>query len=326
MGANHTAAGTQVVLVLAFLGLNTAFNLFNKWIFTPVEKDGAGLSVPIFATITHSLAGFFTAMVLRSFPSIYVPKEISGTREWLQVGMISLFFASTIGLNNSSLMYLPLSIQQTVRACSPVVLAGAAYLIEKKTFSWQQIASLMGLTIGIIFTVMSNDSADLVGVLLAAGSVLVGTLYYTYISLVMGPEGKMNVLDILLYTTIPVVVILTPVFFITSEHNVLAEFTEANGIEKTLLLLLIGCIFAVSYNIMTFTFIAMLSAVYLSVVANFKLVLLIIFGIFMFGENINALNALGLAVATVAFCSYSYYEFKARKQKETEESTKKVDS
>ena len=61
-------------------------------------------------------------------------------------------------------------------------------------------------------------------------------------------------------------------------------------------------------DIMTFTFVGMLSAVYLSVVANFKLVLLIIFGIIVFGESVSALSGLGLLIATSAFCVYTYLE------------------
>lgn len=312
------SVSTQLLLVAAFLALNTGFNLYNKWVFTPVEKDGAGLSVPLFATMCHSLGGFFTAFVLHFFPSVYVPKEISGLSKWIQIIFMSVFFASTIGLNNTSLMHLPLSIQQTIRACSPVVLALAAFLIEGKRFSLAQIGCLVILVLGIILTVISNDSAGTMGILLASGSVLAGALYYTYVSLHLGPSGNLNVLDVLLYTSIPVVIVLVPLFVVTKEYEVLAKFSSTNGVGRTVLLLLIGCVFAVSYNVLTFTFIAMLSTVYLSVVANFKLVLLIVFGIVVFGEEVGVMNAIGLGIATVGFCGYSYLEYKAREQADIE--------
>jgi solute carrier family 35 protein E3 len=287
--------------------------------FTPVDRDGAGLTIPIFATMTHALAGFIAAFSCQLFPSFYIPKPIQGTKQWLQVMSMSVFFACTIGLNNSSLVYLPLSIQQTVRACSPVAIAVAAYFIEDKMYSIKQVSALVLLVSGIVLTVVSNDSANLIGVLLAGGSVISGALYYSCISLHLSAGGaNLNPIDILLYTSLPVALILFPAFIFADEYTVIGQFSEDNGILMTVGLLLIGCMFAVSYNLMTFKFIAMLSAVYLSVVANFKLVLLIVLGVVMFGEEVTWLNALGLTIATVAFSFYSYFEYEIRVAKDLE--------
>jgi len=309
----------QIVLVIAFLTMNTILNLYNKWLFTPVEKEGAGLTAPIFATITHSIAGFTTAFVLTFFPSVYVPKEVVGWRQWCQVIAMGFFFACTIGLNNSSLVYLPLSVQQTIRSCSPVALAIAAYFIEHKVYSIQQIIALFFLVGGIVLTVASNDSANPIGVLMAAGSVVSGALYYTFVSLNLGSGGvNMNAIDILLYTSVPVALILTPVFIIADEYNTIAQFSEENGASFTVLLFAIGCVLAVAYNLMTFKFIKLLSAVYLSVVANFKLVLLIIVGVALLGEELTVLSAVGLTIATLAFAYYSYLEYEQKVEKEKE--------
>jgi len=319
MSESTRALCVQILLVIAFLMMNTMLNLYNKWLFTPVEKEGAGLTAPIFATITHSVAGFITAFTLQFFPSIYVPKEVHGFKQWCQIIAMGLFFACTIGLNNSSLVYLPLSVQQTIRSCSPVALAIAAYFIENKVYSIQQIVALIFLVGGIVLTVASNDSASLIGVLMAAGSVVSGALYYTFVSLNLGKTGvNMNAIDILLYTSVPVALILTPVFILADEYNTIEKFSDANGSAFTVLLFLIGCILAVAYNLMTFKFIKMLSAVYLSVVANFKLVLLIIVGVALLGEELSWLSAVGLSIATLAFAYYSYLEYQERVAKEKE--------
>jgi len=257
---------------------------------------------------------------LQFFPSFYVPKEVRGLKQWLQIIAMSLFFATTIGLNNSSLVYLPLSVQQTIRSCSPVALAIAAHFIEGKTYSIKQIVALFFLVGGIVLTVASNDSANLIGVIMAAGSVVSGALYYTFVSLNLGKSGvNMNAIDILLYTSVPVAIVLTPIFLVTDEYTTISRFSDDNGVSFTVFLFLIGCVLAVAYNLMTFKFIKMLSAVYLSVVANFKLVLLILVGVALLGEEITWLSALGLTIATAAFSYYSYLEYEERLAKEKDD-------
>ncbi len=71
-----------------------------------------------------------------------------------------------------------------------------------------------------------------------------------------------------------------------------------------------------SSDLITFTFIGRLSAVYLSVAATFKLVLLIAIGVVLFHESVSTTAAIGLAVAIFGFSVFSWQENREQFEKE----------
>lgn len=310
------APSYRVLLVLAFFTLNVVFNYFNKFLFSTKEKNGAGFQVPILATMSHASAGFLAAMVFTFVPSVYVRKPIEGAKMTMTIVGISIFFAGSIGLNNSSLQFLPLSMQQTIRSSGPAVVAVCSYFLEDKVFSYKQIASLVLLVGGVSLAVFGDQSGtEAIGVVLCFGSVLGSALQYVFVSITMNPENRLASFDVLLYTAVPTLVVMTPAMLLNDEPAKLGAFVDENGANLALAYFLAGMTLAVCYNLVVFAFIRAMNVTYVSVCGVFKVVLLITFSVIVLGDEIAAINALGLVLAMVAFALNSYFEFQRRMAK-----------
>jgi len=303
-----------VLFITWFFALNITFNAYNKFLFSPVEKNGAGLQIPLFATMTHAFAGMMCAAFMTLIPSLYERKVITDKKQYLQLGGIAAFFAASIGFNNSSLKFLALSMQQIIRSALPAVMAITTFLIEGKTFTKQQIATLCALVGGVMLAVLGDiEGTEPIGVFLCLGSVAGTALQYCYVSLCMSAENKLKGFDMLLYTGLPTIAVLTPAMILTGEPKKLGDYAELNGTDKAIGYILIGQALAIAYNLTTFMFIHNLSATYLTVCGVFKVVLVIGFSVLVLGDTINTLNGMGLVIALTAFAFNSYLKFQEKK-------------
>ena len=117
------------VLVLLYLGLNSSLNLLNRY-----TLGHAGFSFPILLTCAH-----LSFSVLCLSPVMLSPKfsYASSHGEILPrvksaVVKIGLFMSLNIAMNNASLVSMPLSLNQVIRASIPVVCAIARCLWKEE--------------------------------------------------------------------------------------------------------------------------------------------------------------------------------------------------
>eukprot|EP00300_Choanocystis_sp_HF-7_P036125 c512_g1_i1.p1 GENE.c512_g1_i1~~c512_g1_i1.p1 ORF type:complete len:356 (-),score=81.41 c512_g1_i1:299-1366(-) len=306
----------QISFVVAFLSLNTILNMYNKYLFISKDRGGAGFTAPLFITMTHALAGFLTSWMATFNPEFYSPKPIE--RSWAGFSTliaIAAFFSAGVGLNNSSLLHLPLSTAQMIKSTHPAVLAVCLYFVEGQRQSKEKIFSIGLLVMGVLLSVIGNQSATLLGVMLSVGSVLSGGLHHAFLSLNLGPKVKLNGLDVMYYANPFMIFFIFPAFLITSEQNVVIDFIAEEGIGLTLLLVIVGCITAVTYNLTALFFIQILSAIYMSVTGTVKVVLIIVLSIIFFNEHVSFVNALGIFVALFAFGYHSYLTYMEKANK-----------
>merc|ERR1712196_107432 len=119
--------------------------------------------------------------------------------------------------------------------------------IEGKTFTKQQIATLCALVGGVMLAVLGDiEGTEPIGIFLCLGSVAGTALQYCYVSLCMSAENKLKGFDMLLYTGLPTMAVLTPAMILTG---------ELNSTDKAIGYILIGQALAIAYNLTTFMFI-----------------------------------------------------------------------
>jgi len=312
-GVDVSLVVLQATLVVTLLILNTMMNMYNKWLFMSEERKGAGLIAPLFVTMTHATAAFTMAFTLSQFPKIYTKKKIEGFSGWAKVLAVSACFSAGVGFNNSSLLHIPLSLAQMIKSLHPAVLAICLFLIEGTRFSVQRILAILGIVVGVSLSVVGNVDARPIGVIFSFSSVLAGALHVTFLSVSMGPSVRFDGLDVLYYTTPPVVVLMFLPFVLTGEPEVISQFIELNGLGKFLLLVIFGCILAVAFNFVQLTFIKALSAIYLSVTGTAKVALVVFLSVVLFGEHVGPLNLLGIVIALGAFGVNSHLTYLEKK-------------
>ena len=85
--------------------------------------------------------------------------------------------ALNIGLNNWSLVFISLSINQLLRSIVPLPTAALATIFENKRFNWQVWASMGVVCVGAMLASYGSGNASFLGILVCLGSVFSGAAW-----------------------------------------------------------------------------------------------------------------------------------------------------
>lgn len=110
-------------LLCGFFGLNILLNLYNKHVFKKYEFD-----FPVMIIMWHQFVAYCVLSLVTSFSCFtnkmgIDPKALAWSWEWDKMGpivLISILFSINTTSNNASLIYTTLSLNQIVKACTPV--------------------------------------------------------------------------------------------------------------------------------------------------------------------------------------------------------------
>mmetsp|Transcript_10996 Transcript_10996/g.16440 ORF Transcript_10996/g.16440 Transcript_10996/m.16440 type:complete len:367 (+) Transcript_10996:2-1102(+) len=293
-----------VALLIICCAESVGFSVYNKYIFS------GPLKTPIFATATHQIACFLGAfMVMLCSPArFYKRTKINSSKVWMKIMLIPLAFAMNIGMNNLSLKFTTLALNQLIRSFSPVAIAITSFLIEGKMQSIPKIITLSCLVLGVIMGVATSPDFELLGFLICAGSLLGQSLGIVMTAFVMAKNSvKLQSFDVLLYATLPSLVILLPWSFALGEFEVLQKSVEAEGAFLITGLLLAGGALAFTYNLLCTVFIRLTSSVYYGVTGGFRCAIAIAISFVLFPQKATWMSLTGIIIAMTAFVANSYF-------------------
>mmetsp|Transcript_14779 Transcript_14779/g.28977 ORF Transcript_14779/g.28977 Transcript_14779/m.28977 type:complete len:358 (-) Transcript_14779:338-1411(-) len=307
--SNLTYALGVVALLIVCCSESVGFSIFNKYIFS------GPLKAPIFVTATHQIFCFLGAVFVWAFAprSFYTRTKVDSGAVWTKIMIIPAAFCMNIGMNNLSLQFTTLALNQLIRSFSPVAIALTSFAIEGKAQSWQKALSLSALVGGVIMGVTTSPDFELLGFLICAGSVLGQAMGIVMTAFVMGGQSvRLNVFDVLLYATLPSIIVLLPWSYAMGEFEVLEAAVEREGLPVVCGLLLAGGTLAFTYNLFCTIFIKMTSSVYYGVTGGFRCSLAILLSFFIFPQKITALGIAGICIAMGAFVANSYFTMKEK--------------
>jgi len=280
-------------------------SMYNKCLFSGV------LRTPIFVTSTHRICSFVGAsLVWQLSPSSYYKRtKINSYSMVKKILVVPVGFVLNIGMNNLSLNFTTLALNQLIRAFSPVSIAMTSYLIEGKTQSVTRITTLLCLVAGVAMGVFTSPDFEVLGATLCCASLLGQALSIVMTAHVMdGTRVKLAVYDVLLYASLPSLLVLLPLSYFLGELDVLRSAIEKEGLRKIAWLLLGGGILAFCYNVAATTFIRITSSIYYGVTGGFRCALTITMSYFIFPQRATALSIVGTVVAMLAFTTNSYFK------------------
>ena len=343
MTNHHQNQMKTFVLVLLYLGLNSSLNLLNRY-----TLGHAGFSFPILLTCAH-----LSFSVLCLSPVMLSPKfsYASSHGEILPrvksaVVKIGLFMSLNIAMNNASLVSMPLSLNQVIRASIPVVCAICAVFVEGRVPGGVESIGLVFVAGGVMFCIsgsyaaassMSNASANekdktFSGLLYCMTATVSNALMMTFSGKIMGGE-KLDALRLTFYTAPVTLCALLPVALMLEGDRFLNKYFGASAFDvqsrealiygdeyvspfQVLTLVLLGCLNAVSYNFVHFALVGHTSAVTTTVLGNIKVVLLILCSRVLFGETKDwSLSMMfGAFIALAGFGLYSFARVKVSHQ------------
>lgn len=118
-GGSPTSASTvayNTALVAAYLGLNSLLNLTNKW-----ALGVYGLSFPLLLTTVHMAFSFTVLLPYMLRPSMRQQHRDTLSKQWKGIVAIGLYMATNVALNNSSLVWVTLTLNQIIRQALPLI-------------------------------------------------------------------------------------------------------------------------------------------------------------------------------------------------------------
>eukprot|EP00854_Cymbomonas_tetramitiformis_P008185 gene8185-9718_t len=291
---------TWVLLVVAgYLSFNTSINLFNRWCL-----GVHGFSFPLTITFCHFT---FAALVLTPFmlliPSYREKHAENWNRDWKGYLITGIATAINVGFNNSSLVYISLSMNQVITATMPVLTCMCAMAIEKhyRPNSWQ-VYGILPICAGVMLAVYEEAHNETVGIILVSVATLANAVRTALSSFIL--SGKLDCLVMTWYCA-PISALAMIPFAIYRERTQLGEYFErASG--ETYMILLGGSTLALCYNYILFLTIQTLSGVTMNVMGNVKIILLLFLSRVFLGElaEIDVQLAAGVALTFGGFFLY----------------------
>lgn len=207
----------QVLLFLTYLVAQTGLNVYMKWLVSkaPVVPGLKGVPASFLITGIQQLTAFVLFMGLlvgsRLLPGFkpYSPRSLRG-KERLLVIVLALAFSLNVGLNNFSLVLIPLSINLIIRACLPLSTAVSQTLIRGRQdislAEWGcMIAGVCCAGVTVLAKIegrLATTSALFFGIIVCILSTFSGAVDLVMKN-VLGSDVKLSAIDSMCYMSIP---------------------------------------------------------------------------------------------------------------------------
>eukprot|EP00472_Partenskyella_glossopodia_P011154 CAMPEP_0197518176 /NCGR_PEP_ID=MMETSP1318-20131121/3305_1 /TAXON_ID=552666 /ORGANISM="Partenskyella glossopodia, Strain RCC365" /LENGTH=196 /DNA_ID=CAMNT_0043068293 /DNA_START=541 /DNA_END=1134 /DNA_ORIENTATION=+ len=154
----------------------------------------------------------------------------------------------------------------------------------------------------------TSPDFEFLGIIICVSSLVGQAIGIVMTAFVMGDKKvKLQPLDVLLYTTLPSLVVLIPWSYSIGEFDKLQTSIDASGVARILTLIAVGGLLAFTYTLFYVFFIKLTSSVYYSVTGGFRCTVAIIMSFYFFPQKITALSIAGIVVAMSAFIANSYF-------------------
>lgn len=305
--ARGTGVGVKALVVAAYLTLNSALNLLNRW-----ALGTADFHFPLFMTAMHMVFSVLCLSPIVRCSDHYKQKHhelLDSKSVWRGVAIVGVFNALQIALNNASLVYIELSMNQVIRAFIPVIVALFSVCIEYKVPDRRQAVALVGVCLGVAVAVFEEwKRRSALGIGLVAASLVLQSIQMSVASKML--QGlHLDSIQITLYTG--------PVAFVTLLPMALA-FGEAGGVanyvwrrpDAALLIIGGGSALAVLYNVVLFQTLRCFSAVGAAVLGNAKVILLLLIAHLTLGElrDWSTNQIIGSFLTFASAAAYTYFK------------------
>jgi len=307
-----TGEKTSLRKVLLFAVVWIAFNLIlallNKWLFQ-FEK----FTFPIFIILT----GVYTTFLLSSVCVFWFKFEEFPKTQLIRENIYFLTFLAlshgmSLALENISIERTSISFNQIIKATTPLLTLAFGYFVEKKRYYPAAIFSTFLIAFGAVLATYKVPSFDTIGLFTSLASEFFGVAKAIASAILL--RRGIKPMSMIVLISLPATLSILPMY-LQYEHTLLVEFMSMNHHASFDLSIVVAINwFAVFYNLVTLYLLAFTSAHYFNVVANIKVVVLIVVSMYVFHVRVTPMNAFGMLVSTIGFCTYTYLRFSQREE------------
>ncbi|KAF7319539.1 TPT domain-containing protein [Mycena chlorophos] len=308
----HPILESSIFWLSMYFCFNLGLTLYNKGVLVRFP-------FPYTLSALHALFGTIGASFLAKH-GYFVPSVLS-TRETIVLVGFSVLYAVNIVVSNVSLQLVTIPFHQVVRAATPIftilfsaVLFGTPSSYGKKVSLIPVVAGVGLATFGDYYFTYAGFLLTLLGTLLAAFKTIFTNVLQTPTA--FRPAYFRNPFDLLYYLSPLACIECALLAHTTGEVDRIRVYAAAGELStgKVVALALNGCI-AFGLNVVSFSANRRVGALGMTVAANVKQVLTIVFAVVLFDLTITTLNAMGIMLTLVGGAWYAWIEF-VEKQKD----------
>ena len=263
----------HLILVFAsWMALNLGLNYYNSLVLR-----NTNFRFPFLLTLVNKTIGFFVATtIMYCSKGLPKPQELKADFMRPAVHLNGFLTAMNIGLNNWSLVFISLTLNQVMRSTIPLPTAILSMIFEGKTFSWQVWASMLLLVVGCALAACGALGSEPVGgIIIALGSILANATWTVTAAILMQSGAKPLDAVSLLFVSGPTCILTLVVFFCALELPRLVSFNPdpehpVPPPEMMLLFLGAAATMASFYDIVHNQFIKLTSSMNMAIMGNTK--------------------------------------------------------
>jgi len=306
-------ASGNIAIVLLFWGLNQLLSIFNSWALK------RGIAFPCFMSLSTSLLYAVIVVVAAGCGSTRFRRAIasastSSAATDRRVRAVAFWSTLNVILNNISLVYLPLSVNQVLRSTIPVITVLVSVVHGRAPSASE--ASALALLVGGVVIVIGKKSYGvsfdghqvLTGVFFCmCGTVAAANGLHATSQALHGGGGSVDALD-LGWRIVPWNVVLVLPIFLVSELRPLVAYVSADPsrLYSVLFVTATSSILASSYNIVHMTVTSRTGPVMTTVLGQLKIVCLVVVSrLFLEDDGVSGTEVVGFAVALFGFSWYT---------------------
>ena len=293
-----------LLYTIGYLTFSTITVVSNKHLI----KD-AGFGNPIFVSSCGTMFAFLASTIVVHGKFVEITEPKMSFSEWVRVCVPVGFFSSiTLACANIVYVYLSLSFVQMLKAFVPVVTYATHVCVGTDKYNSDFTLSLLAMVVGGMMCMNVSGKATVIGVCVMFGSHFAEAIRTVGAQWLL-VNRKFGVIESMYYFA-PA----TVVFFIPLVLYFEGDSLQAPGIsdiaKKYWYLFVVSSSWGCLVNACGLGVVKNIGAVWFKGINNIKNILLLFFGIVVYGDVVTVLQAIGYTLSLAGFGRYTYVKNK----------------
>jgi len=293
-----------LLYTIGYLTFSTITVVSNKHLI----KD-AGFGNPIFVSSCGTMFAFLASTIVVHGKFVEITEPKMSFSEWVRVCVPVGFFSSiTLACANIVYVYLSLSFVQMLKAFVPVVTYATHVCVGTDKYNSDFTLSLLAMVVGGRMCMNVSGKATVIGVCVMFGSHFAEAIRTVGAQWLL-VNRKFGVIESMYYFA-PA----TVVFFIPLVLYFEGDSLQAPGIsdiaKKYWYLFVVSSSWGCLVNACGLGVVKNIGAVWFKGINNIKNILLLFFGIVVYGDVVTVLQAIGYTLSLAGFGRYTYVKNK----------------
>ncbi|KAF6022042.1 SLC35C2 [Bugula neritina] len=296
-------------LVLFYYFFSIVLTFYNKIVVTKFKY-------PLVMTYIHLIVKFVLASLVRNILECKKGKS-RVTLDWwtflVSVGPVGITSILDIGLSNWSFEFITVSLYTMTKTSAIVFILIFGLILRVETFRWMQLCVVLCISLGLFLFTFKSTQFNLIGFLMCLAASVTSGLRWGLTQKVAqrGELGLTNPVDFMYHIQpwmicglLPLAVGIEGLKF-SGDKNFL-DYSSSNTIEKNMAVLLGGALLAFGLEFSEFLLVMKTSSLTLSVSSMFKECCILLFAHWLYNDEMNYINMLGLVACLSGIALHIY--------------------